>query len=329
MGQVPTVTFFVHGANQASKSEEKNRNTWEQAFRVDDTAIKHFLPVIQGDNNSKIQNYHQSKHPQTVFPEFTDVAFAWYGGIWQEIERIPDRDRFSSRLNPSSDENEDDRGDLLQRIERGVMKKHFDELVPFYELAVLQSSGKTLYEEICNKYLDDLIAATDGGNLHYVLIAHSMGCAVSYNVMTHISRARAGDNYVPCEGALSQEYRNKVEAFAPNSNCFGLMTFGNYTAYNWAQNMNHKLLFDQDGTYFVYPDAIGRWYNYWTTLGGDPYIIDDMLSNSMLDDDDDRFDDVIVFRPPFFNIGHGRAKWFRRNQFAKKLARKMEKHLYL
>jgi hypothetical protein len=229
----------------------------------------------------------------------------------------------------SADEDRDDRADLLEKVERGVMKKHFDELVPFYELAVRKQSGETLYESICNRILDQIIAATKD-DMHYVIIAHSMGCAVSYNVLTHIGCAKSNKKYCPIQGALSEAYRKKVKQFADSgSRCFGLLTFGNYTGYDWCQRLNNRLLFGHKEKQYVYPKAVGRWYNFWTLSGGDPYIIDDQLDDDIVDDNDDRYEDVMVRRLIFSNIGHGRAKWFRRNQFAKKLRRKMAYHLYL
>lgn len=58
------------------------------------------------------------------------------------------------------------------------------------------------------------------------------------------------------------------------------------------------------------------------------FDIDDLLENSMVSDDEDRFDDVRVWTIPFQNIGHGRVNWFARDSFIKKLTQHMKLHLY-
>ena len=147
--------------------------------------------------------------------------------------------------------------------------------------------------------------------------------------MTHLSLARQGQSLTAIEGAVSDAYRQKVHDFVNKpGRCFGLMTFGNYTGYNWCQRLNNKLLYGQARRQFVYPDEVGRWRNFWTLLGGDPYILDDQLGNTMVDAEDDRFDDLVVWRNPFSEIGHGRTTWFSRDNFVKKLSRQLERHLY-
>lgn len=319
-----TVVLFVHGANQVEKTEAQNRKTWEDAFDVTDHAKK-VLEVVNGDENARIQTYHDQKHSGTNFPQYAGWTSLWYGDIWAGIAN--EIDPFLTRLN-EYDEANDERLSILERIERGAMKKHFDELVPFYELAVMKADGRTLYEAICRKFLDQLESVTDGKE-GYVLVGHSMGCAVSYNVMSHISCAKNGTPYCTIQGTLSDDYKKVVSDFAQKPlECFGLLTFGNYTGYDWCQRLNNKLIFDEYRKQYVYPDAIGRWYNFWTVFGGDPYILDDMLSDDMVNDDQNKYDDIAVWRTPGTNIGHGRAAWFRRNQFAKGLVKKLSYHLY-
>lgn len=324
-----TVVLFTHGANQAGRSEDQNKQTWEEAFNVDKHARK-IQSLIAGDDNDEIRQYHEKKHQGCDYPKYTDWTAPWYGDIWANIEA--QGDPLEERLNQSSDKENKERGSILgsvlEKIEHKGIENHFDELAPFYELAV-QRDGKTLYEAICNKFLGQLIRATEGGKC-YVLVAHSMGCAVSYNVMTHISCAESEPEYCPIEGTLSAAYREKVKDFAAShSKCFGLLTFGNYTGYNWCQRLNNRLLFGESKNQYVYPDAVGRWFNFWTLLGGDPYILDDRMGDDIVDDQHDNYDDVMVRRIPGTNIGHGRKNWFQRNQFAKKLRRNMARHLYL
>ena len=107
------------------------------------------------------------------------------------------------------------------------------------------------------------------------------------------------------------------------------MTLGNYTGYNWTQRLNNMLLYGEAKRQFVYPNAVGRWYNFWTPLGGDPFVLDDILEDSMVNDEEDRYDDVMVYRIPFTEIGHDRHHWFQRDSFIKQLCKRMERHLYL
>lgn len=325
-----TMVLLIHGANQADKSEALNKQTWENALKVESHSLK-VKGLLSGEHNDEIARYHERNHQGLTYPVYRGWVAPWYGDIWQSIEsqKRDGTNPFQARLNKSSDEDENDRGSLLEKIEQKGMQKHFDELVPFYELAVRSDNDQTLYESICGSVLDQLIEAT-GSRMNYVLVAHSMGCAVSYNVMSHISCASEGEDYCRIEGALSDAYRGKVSAFADSqSKCLGLMTFGNYIGYNWCQGLNNRLLYGELKKQYVYPSAVGRWFNFWTISGGDPYIIDDMLGDDIVDDTDGRYDDVLVWRPPFVNIGHGRDNWFRRNQFAKKLYDRMAKHLYL
>ncbi len=320
-----TVVLFVHGANQAQKNEEKNTKTWEESFNVTAHA-KTVRQLVSGDDNAGIQTYHETKHQGQDYPQYVGWTAPWYGDVWAGIATDPDP--FGKRLN-EYDEANDERISILERIERRGMQKHFDELVPFYELAVKKDDGRTLYEAICQKFLDQLVQATTNDQC-YVLVGHSMGCAVTYNVMSHISCAQNNIDYCPIDGTLSQEYRQVVSGFANGSTkCFGLLTFGNYTGYDWCQRLNNRILFGEYKEQYVYPRAIGRWFNFWTMLGGDPYILDDQLSDDIVDDDEGKYDDVMVRRMLGTKIGHGRTTWFRRRQFAKRLRQKMARHLYL
>ena len=320
-----TIVLFVHGANQSEKNDNKNTKTWEEAFEVTEHSNA-VLKVVTGEENSEIKSYHEAKHQGRDFPQYTGWAAPWYGDVWAGISA--QSDPFEERLN-EYDEANDERNSILERIERGAMQKHFDELVPFYELAVKKNDGRTLYEAICRKFLDQLVRATENDEC-YVLIAHSMGCAVSYNVMSHISCAQNAIDYCPIDGTLSPEYRQAVSTFADRpSKCFGLLTFGNYTGYDWCQRLNNRILYGEYKEQYVFPNAIGRWFNFWTVLGGDPYILDDQLGDDIVNDDEGEYDDVMVWRVPGSKIGHGRATWFRRRQFSKKLRKKMAQHLYL
>ncbi len=284
-----------------------------------------FLQLIEGNDNNEINAYHTARHNNANFPAYTGWEQVWYGDVWQGV--MADGTGLSERLN-LVDESRDDSNWLLRKIERAAMKKHFDELVPFYELAVLEGEGITLYEKICSAFIDQLAHLTSDSEA-FVLLAHSMGCAVSYNVMSHISAESKGENYCLIDGTLSDEYRQKVSEFvASGKECFGLMTFGNYTGYNWCQRLNNRLLNGRYEKEYAYPNSVGRWFNFWTILGGDPYILDDKLDETIVSDENDGYDDVSVWRRPGKNIGHGRAHWFRRKQFSRKLKLKMAKHLY-
>jgi len=327
MSAKTTKVLFVHGANQADKNEEKNLITWQEAFDVTKYANK-VQQLVEGNDNADVQAYHQKNHQGRDYPEYSGWMACWYGDVWRGIVAATQTEPFAERLN-ESDEAKDERISILEKIERRAMKKHFDELVPFYELAVINDDGRTFYEAICHRFLNQLINSTNSQH-HYVLVSHSMGCAVTYNVMSHISCAQAGIEYCPIDGTLSQSYRQAIAEFANSSaKCFGLLTFGNYTGYDWCQRLNNRILFGEYKEQYVYPKAIGRWYNFWTLFGGDPYILDDKLSDDIVSDNDGRYDDVMVFRMPGTQIGHGRAMWFRRRQFAKKLRDKMSRHLYL
>ena len=325
MPAIDTEIVFVHGANQGEKTEEKNRQTWEEAFRVEDDNAERILPLLTGERNAQIAEVHKSRHAGCRYPAFGGTRFAWYGDVFGSIEA---ESGFGVALNDSREEDEEERHSLLDLVERIVMQRHFDELVPFYELRTDQASGTTMYETICRRVLDTIDAATDGGRKGLVLVGHSMGCAVSYNVLTHLDCASHGRAYAQIDGALSDEYRAKVQELAAIP-AFGLMTFGNYTGYNWCQRLNNRLLFGTPRKQFVYPEILGAWRNYWTMNNSDPYIIDDSLEHSIVADDEDRFDDVRVWTWPFQNIGHGRANWFARDSFIKKLCNQLERHLYL
>jgi len=325
-----TKVLFVHGANQANKDKEKNLRTWQEAFDVSKYANK-VQQLVEGNYNTDVQAYHKKNHQGRDYPEYSGWMALWYGDVWKNIVAAQ-TEPFAKRL----DENEksykaikNDRNSILEKLEHWVMEKHFDELVPFYELAVINDDGRTFYEAICQQFLNQLIESTNSQH-NYVLVAHSMGCAVTYNVMSHISCAQANTGYCLIDGTLSQSYRQAIAEFANSSaKCFGLLTFGNYMGYNWCQRLNNRILFGEYKKQYVYPKAIGRWYNFWTMLGGDPYIIDDRLGNDIVGDKNGRYDDVSVPRMPGTKIGHGRAMWFRRNTFAKKLRDKMFQDLYL
>ncbi len=320
-----TVVLFVHGANQAEKNEDKNTKTWEESFNVTEHA-KAVLQLVSGNDNTEINSYHESKHQGQDYPQYVGWSAPWYGDVWAGI--AAQSEPFDKRLN-EYDEAKDDSNSIIEKIERSAMQKHFDELVPFYELAVIKNDGRTLYEAICHKLLDQLIRATADDKC-YVLVGHSMGCAVTYNVMSHISCAQNNLDYCPIDGTLSLDYRQAVSRFAAGSaKCFGLLTFGNYTGYDWCQRLNNRILFGEYKEQYVYPRAIGRWFNFWTVLGGDPYILDDQLGDNIVSDDEGEYEDVMVWRVPGSKIGHGRTTWFRRSQFSKKLRKKMVRHLYI
>lgn len=320
-----TVVLFVHGANRAEKDEKKNTKTWKESFNVTEH-YKAMFQLVSGNDNIEINSYHEAKHQGRDFPQYVGWTAPWYGDIWAGI--ATQSEPFSERLN-EYDEAKDDSTSLVEKIERKAMQKHFDELVPFYELAVIKNDGRTLYEAICQKFLDQPIQATADDRC-YGLVAHSMGCAVSYNVMSHISYAQKNIDYCPIVGTLSTEYRQAVAKFAASpAKCFGFMTFGNYTRYNWCQRLNNKILFGEYKEQYVYPSAVGRWFNFWTVLGGDPYILDDQLGDDIVNEAEGEYDNVVVWRTPGSKIGHGRTTWFRRSQFSKKLRKKMFRHLYL
>ncbi|WP_319549565.1 hypothetical protein [Desulfogranum marinum] len=328
MSEKETIVFCVHGANQADKDPAKDYATWSDAFELEDACLE-LKNVILGNENDEIKNYHLEKHNNCDFPQYNGWASAWYGGIWQSLLDKPESERFSTRLSPSKDGEKDERVFLLEKIERGAMKKHFDELVPFYELAVIKDSNKTLYEEICSKVVDDLWEATEEGVKDFVMVGHSMGCCVCYNVLSHMTRVVDGQPPAAIEGALSPEYTEKIKKMTESSSKpFGLITFGNYMGYNWAQKANTRILYGERSRHYVYPDYSPRWFNFFTLFGGDPYIIDDLLESSIIGDDIDAYDDVSVWRVPFTNIGHGRHQWFRRDSFTNKMRSKLKKHLY-
>ncbi len=322
-----TITILLHGANQAKREEADNIKVWQNALDLDSHSQR-VRGLIEGQCNDEVAKHHQRRHSGCDYPAFSGWTAPWYGNVW---ERYGSEQYDTTLIDGASAEiGRNERSttrNLVEYIERKKLEKHFDELVPFYELAVADD-GKTLYEHVCDRVVDQLVDATKGGK-NYMIIAHSMGCAVSYNVLSHISCEKEGQSYCPKEGTLSSEYRAKIADFANSgSDCFGLMTFGNYTAYNWCQRLNNIALFDENKPLFVFPEAAGRWFNFWTRLGGDPYIIDDQLEEDMVGDEDNDFEDVAVSRIPFSKIGHGRDTWFDRNKFAKRLFKKAAFHCY-
>ncbi len=299
MSAVDTSIVFVHGANQGDRTEEQNRDAWSQAFEAEADNHRMIQAVLDGSANPEIAEYHERKHSGCHFPRYSGLEFAWYGDLYKTHQ-----ENFSVSLNASREEDEDDRQSIIDLVERKVMKKHFDELVPFYELRTVSGVEKTLYEMICDRLIDTIVRATNNGE-----------------------KGR-GDDYVSIAGGLSDEYRAKVQRLS-GTTVFGLLTFGNYTGYNWCQRLNNRLLYGAARKQFVYPETCARWRNYWTKHNSDPYIIDDMPENSMVDDDEDRFDDVGVWTIPFNNIGHGRVNWFARDNFVKKVTKHLKWHLYL
>ncbi len=328
MGSKETVVICVHGANQEDKTEAENHRVWSQALELEKES-RQVRGVLSGENNEEISEYHIKKHIGCEFPQYVGWTSAWYGGVWQRLKKLPKSNRFSGILNPSQDGEVDERRYLLDIIERTAMRNHFDELVPFYELAVCNDTGKTLYEEVCRKVLDQIIVATENGSKDYILIGHSMGCAVTYNVLSHMSKIAEGEDPVDIPSALSSEYLDKLSQFISKpGKPFGLLTFGNYIGYNWSQKANTRLLYGERKRHYVYPDIIPRWYNFYTILGGDPYILDDKMEDTIISDEKDGYEDVRVWRVPPFNIGHGRHAWFRRDSFSKQLLKKLKWHIY-
>ena len=329
MSAKKTVIIFVHGANQGDKNEAKNHQVWKEAFQVSSQGRNKLIPLLNGNINAEISSFHKDKNPNRSFPEYIGWKSAWYGALYKEHH-----ENFEDKLNPLSAEDNENK-DLIfnktsNRLQRKIMKEFFDELVPFYELAVIQNEGLTFYEKVCSKFLDDLILATNNGEYDYVLVGHSMGCAVTYNVMSHISNQK--ENIAYCNhitGILTNTYRQKVKEFVDkNSQCFGLMTFGNYTGYNWCQRLNNQILYGELKRQFIYPSAVSKWFNFWTFLGGDPVIIDDIIGDDMVNDDAGNFKDITIFRIPLVNVGHQRTNWFKRANFVNNLVKKLKHSLY-
>ena len=158
-----------------------------------------------------------------------------------------------------------------------------DELVPFYELAVIKDQQQTLYSAICEKTLRDIIKYTNDGEKAFVVLAHSMGCAVSFNVLSHLTHAQLGKPLVAIPGAISPHYEALVHDFVNKGQCFGLVTFGNYTGYNFAMKLNANILTGEAKNEYRYPTFSPWWFNFYTVLGGDPYIIDDKLDDDVLE----------------------------------------------
>ena len=340
MAAKTTVPILVHGANQTAKErteipyEDRNLSARDEAL----ACAPDVLSCLKGERTDDIAKRHTKKDPAADYPEYFFRGAAkhsiWYGGVWEKYcwDEVPDGDGAFTYKEPRAGALQDQYGlgDKLYAsrpkgiklgvlaTERGVMDKCFAELVPFYELRTVVATGTTLYSEICEAFLDDLVTLTDQGTLDYVLIAHSMGCAVSYNVMSHLSLVIAGQKpHNPAlKGVLSPSYEKKLKAFAKKpAQCLGMLTFANYTGFNYAQALNHHVLFGGFKKLYPYPDAVLCWRNFFTFLGGDLYILDDTLRKTITGPNKKRFKDERVWRIPFTNIGHGRENWFKRNDF--------------
>jgi len=344
-----TKAVFLHGANQAGKgsgqltSEDTNLARWEEAFQVSRHNIR---DIIEGKENKAIGEFHQGYSVDRVYPEFCGWKPIWYGGVYEKYCLQDDPEK---RYEPNEGSFRDDRlnqidrdtylgwyqlmSKRLDRAEFKVMKTRFAELNPFYELAVLDATGRTFYEEILRTALKQLEDITEQGKYHYILIGHSMGCAVSYNLLMHFSLLEQGKTPSAIPGALSDEYVESLKQFiASGARCMGLLTFGNYTGYNWCQRLNYRILHGGEGEKikYQYPSICPKWWNMWTVMGGDPAVIDDNLGNSIENKPEgDRFRDIPIFRIPFMNIGHGRPSWFKRGGFSKGLARALKQEFYI
>ena len=220
MGAKETIVVFVHGANQGRKAKTKTQNhqLWEEALNIEADNAARIVSLLQGKRNYEINKYHNKRHRGSDFPAYIGWESAWYGDIYNSLNADQSDPFEPVRLNFSDNQVQRERNlifDLIEQIQCSVMAKHFDELVPFYELAITKKYKKTLYESICHKFLADLKEATENGRYDYVLIAHSMGCAVTYNVMSHISCAQSESRQPYCliQGTLSYEYRQEIERF--------------------------------------------------------------------------------------------------------------------
>lgn len=355
-----TLPVLVHGANQSARSlydekkkityssyEEMSNAAWDEALDKGEKILR----VLNGSNNEAIETYHQNQNPGQDVPAYEfykiEAHAVFYGDIWNTYcsNCVPDGDGGYTYKEPRLGSLRDDyeifkelmtgkepAGKKLHLLakERGAMDKFFAELVPFYELYTLTATGTTLYSEICESFLDDLTVITEGGTVDYVLLAHSMGCAVTYNFLVHLSNLREGRPLVNAalNGVLAESYMEKLNAFnEARAECLGLLTFGNYTAYNYAQRCNHHILFGGFETKYPYPKAARLWRNYYTALGGDPYIIDDTLGKAVTGGTPGQFKDVRIARIPLTNIGHGRDNWFRRNDFERDVVKTLTKEL--
>jgi hypothetical protein len=334
-----TVVIAIHGANQAKRTEEENASVWKNAFSVEQDNYEMIVPLMNGEQNEDVAQYHTRKHPGSDFPAFTGWKPAWYANVWKDLKDENGdmiEAAFGERLNARSDDMmEESRGvigaiaDKLESIERAVMQKHFDELVPFYELAVIEDQGQTLYSAICEKVLRDIVEFSEGGQKAFLMLAHSMGCAVSFNVLSHLTHAREGRSLTAIRGALSEEYEALVhEVVGMNVQCFGLATFGNYSGYDFAMKLNARILTGEAVKEYQYPTYCPSWFNFFTVLGGDPYIIDDKLDDDVIDNHDE-YHDVPVWRVPFTGIGHSLEKWFARDSFVKGLRKRLRTSFYV
>jgi hypothetical protein len=338
MAAKETVVIAIHGANQAKKTESENKATWEAAFSVEADNYEMVVPLMNGEKNDDVAAYHNRKHAGSDFPAYVGWKPMWYGNVWRDLKDDSDNmidSALGERLNAQPTEMVDECqglisaiGSKLEAIERQVMQKHFDELVPFYELAVIEAQGQTLYSAICEKALRDIVQHTDGGEEAFLLLAHSMGCAVSFNVLSHLTHAREGQPLTAIAGALSPEYEALVHEFAnKNVQCFGLATFGNYTGYDFTMKLNARILTGEARNEYQYPTYCPWWYNFFTVLGGDPYVLDDKLDDDVIDHNDE-YDDVPVWRVPFTGIGHSLDKWFARDSFVRGLRKRLRSAFY-
>lgn len=332
------VPILVHGANQSARLlsstsfESQNANAWDSALQEAPSVLQ----TLKGHYNDKITDYHSEKNTGKNVPyyEVSDLRrhCAWYGSVWEShcANREPDGDGGFNYKEPLPGSLKDNMNLLDKMIasdtsssekvllsERAAMDKFFAELVPFYELNTIVQTGKTLYGTICQALLEDIATLTDNGEIDYIIIAHSMGCAVSYNVLSHLDQVISGNEPLAVKSAdvLSADYLNLLKVVSSgNGRCQGLLTFGNYIGYNYCSRLNNYILTGDFTKKYKYPISLARWVNCYTFLGGDPYIIDDKLGNS-IEGHDGRFRDERVWRIPMRNIGHGRENWFKRSDF--------------
>ena len=337
------VPILVHGANQSARLlsstsfESQNANAWDTALQEAPSVLQ----TLNGQHNEKITDYHSKKNAGKNAPYYEVNNLrrycAWYGSVWEShcANREPDGDGGFNYKEPLPGSLKDQMNLLDKMIdsdksgsekvllsERAAMDKFFAELVPFYELNTIVQTGKTLYGSICQALLEDIATLTNNGEIDYVIIAHSMGCAVSYNVLSHIDRMMSGNDPVAVQSdVLSDSYLELLKIISSGSGrCQGLLTFGNYIGYNYCSRLNNYILTGEFSKTYKYPISLARWVNCYTFLGGDPYIIDDKLGSS-IDGHDGRFRDERVWRIPLRNIGHGRENWFKRSDFERDVHR--------
>ena len=344
------IPILVHGANQSAKEltgatfESQNADAWESAFKEAPSVSK----ALDGQFNEKIKTYHSKKNRGKNAPYYEvnnlRTHCAWYGSVWEThcAYSEPDGDGGYHYKDPLPGSLKDQMN-LLDKMfetdpsvakkvlltERAAMDKFFAELVPFYELNTIVQTGTTLYSSICQALLEDIATLTDNGEIDYIIIAHSMGCAVSYNVLSHLDRVLSGNEPVAVQSdVLSDNYLELLKIVSSgNGRCRGLLTFGNYIGYNYCSRMNNYILTGEFSKTYQYPVSLEKWVNCYTFLGGDPYIIDDKLGNS-IDRHEGRFRDEKVWRIPLKNIGHGRENWFKRSDFERDVRRFLCEEIY-